>query len=141
MKPPLLYILAPSNEQIGKGAKDFSFTEEGEPLTLSMTCSSGFPGDSCGCRRCFSGIDSRKGTTIGIVGYIEGSAQSLASRDLIGFGISNPSKDSIKNTVAEILMISKLISKYPVGTRICIAVDGEATTMERAGEISDEWGI
>jgi hypothetical protein len=50
---------------------DFNFTLEGEALTLpTLVCSTPEKRDSCGCGRAFSGIESSKATTFGVVAEV-----------------------------------------------------------------------
>ena len=55
----------------GKRKNDFFWCNEGEPVGLAMECDGESVDGHCGCRRSFSGIDSRKGTTTARVVDIE----------------------------------------------------------------------
>jgi hypothetical protein len=47
----------------GKRKNDFAWCEEGEPVGFSLECDGEKIDGKCGCRRSFSGMQSRKATT------------------------------------------------------------------------------
>lgn len=59
---------------------DFHWCEEGELLTLGSLCDRDFADDlpGCGCSRSFTGVDSGKATTVGVVAVL--SADEVAER-------------------------------------------------------------
>jgi hypothetical protein len=116
------WIIGPKKDQVGTGKKDFCFTNPGEILTAwGMKCTRGFPEDRCGCCRAFSGLKSRSGTTIGVVGEVRKPIKSIILEDLeafLGRKPDNIDKEWLSARILECTRISQELEKLPIGQRV-----------------------
>jgi len=122
------YLVAPTKEQQGKGKLDFCFTTPGEPLTIGFVCRSHC---TCGCDRAYTGIDSRKGTTVGVVAEIEETVSGMANRTARNFfgrrtaAARNEEEilEQMKLESARIRRLKQLICNVKVGTVLGIHLE------------------
>lgn len=130
------YIVAPTPEQAGKGSLDFSWTKPGEPLLPGSKCTSGHPGDGCGCCRAMVGSESTKGTTIGVIAEIDMTPEQIAKKWACRFSRDTLSakrvKEIIENTTEQIIQLVQDAEEYEVGTRVgfMFNTEGEFYKME-----------
>jgi hypothetical protein len=118
------YLVAPTKIEEGRGELDFCHTKPLEPLVIGSKCDSGFPADSCGCRRSFSGIKTRKATTIGVVREVDATPEELAKLDVEGFlgGAKGPTAALKRASLADIRLLMRMAERHPLGTRLSIRV-------------------
>jgi hypothetical protein len=56
-------VLVATHEKQGQRKNDFCWATDGELVTLPMECDGEAVDGGCGCRRCFSGVESFRSTT------------------------------------------------------------------------------
>lgn len=68
-----LRIFVATAQTQGQRDNDFTWTAEGEPVTLSFVCDTNgsHPDGSCGCARSWDGMISRKGSTTAVVADVD----------------------------------------------------------------------
>lgn len=132
------WIVAPTEEQKGKGELDFCWTHPGEILTLGgIKCSSGYPTDACGCCRAFSGLKTRKATTIGVIADIPISLEATAKREVVSFWQDTlEAKEMLalfESKIAELEPYSYLFGSFDLGTRVGVAFLPDSVSVFVAG--------
>ena len=94
-------VLVATHEKQGQRKNDFCWTTDGELVTLPMECDGEDVDGGCGCRRCFSGVDSLKSTTTAKVVETRGMSKAsladmlAASLNKAGWG-KLMSKDAVE---------------------------------------------
>jgi hypothetical protein len=73
----LTRILIATKATQGQRANDFSWTQEGEPVTFSSVCDGEEIDGDCGCRRSMTGLQSTLATTTVQVAYLPGGRNAL----------------------------------------------------------------
>lgn len=117
------WIVAPTEAQKGTGGLDFSWTNPGEILTVGgFKCSRGYPEDGCGCCRAFSGLKSRKATTVAVIAEIPISIEKVARQDVMRFWCDTVEAKELAEYIGKKIddyrSIIEEIDKFEVGTRI-----------------------
>jgi hypothetical protein len=64
-------------EKYSHGPMDFNWCDDGELLVMFGGCDNG---RECGCAQAFTGLDSRKGTTRGVVVELDMTEEDFAAR-------------------------------------------------------------
>ena len=143
------YLVAPDHTKQGVGELDFCHTTPGEPLTIpNMRCDSGFPEDECGCHRSLSGVNSRKATTMAIVGDVAETVVEIAIKDATGFThqeLKDVSPELLASALRNAVLLQGIAQSYSAGTRLAIKHnDGKAnsfTGIEPAGTFGQKFGV
>jgi hypothetical protein len=134
------YLVAPSKEQQGKGKLDFCFTTPGEPLTIGFICRSRC---TCGCDRVFWGVNSQKGTTVGVVAQIKETVSGMANRKATARTAAARNEEEILERIrlesARIRRLKQLICNVKVGTVLGIHLEenGEPLILVEEKDLED----
>lgn len=117
------WVVAPTEEQKGNGELDFSYATPGEILTVGgFKCSSGYPEDNCGCCRAFSGLKSRKATTIAVIAEVPITIEKVARQDTIRFWRDTVEAKELAEYIGvkidDYRSIIEEINKFEIGARI-----------------------
>lgn len=143
-------LIAPNKDAVGTGILDFCYTTPGELLVPpSFQCTSGFVEDECGCHRSMSGTQSKKATTIGIVGempedevrkFVEHrSSVFYGNITLVDHTKSDDVSDRLKNQMTDrtmrlLRLFADDLDEIPVGSRVGFAFTNSTIDIFRAGE-------
>ena len=145
----LRYLVAPYDNQKGKGRLDFCYAPTGEPVVIGFKCDSGTPTDDCGCRRSFLGVSSRKGTTIAVVALVNFSPKQIAQKDADGFSKDKRPfwkrllfpRPELARSLKDVNFLMGVARQYQNDTRIAISITGDKVECLPAGSFGKEFGV
>lgn len=118
-------VAAPDAERVTTKKNDFNYATPGEVLTLGSVCD----GDaahrrSCGCGRAFSGLDTTKATTFGIVKEMDADDVRRLVRDsqfVTGWTIGDDRDETTEMVMGDVRTIAEMIEDQPVGSEIRVS--------------------
>jgi hypothetical protein len=102
----------------GERADDFAWTVPGEVVMLGMVCARDEYGDEgCGCGRAFTGLSSRRGTTVAVVADLEVDCDDLTG--LLAASLADAGWSQAREFArAAAEEIADEAAQWPVGTRL-----------------------
>jgi len=114
------YIVATKEGQ-GARPSDFSFCDRLEPVVFGFTCDTGgqsHADGACGCQRCFTGMDTRQGTTTARVAEIDATVDALVKRhaDSLADAWDLNEATALEMAREDVTEIVRLAGRFPLGT-------------------------
>jgi len=112
-------VLVATKKTQGFRKNDFSWTDEGEYLGISMQCDGATADDACGCARAFSGLATHKATTTAIVedrkGITENTFAGIYRLSMVRAGWVAPG-EAAPWAHEQARRMLEIAARYPVGT-------------------------
>lgn len=118
-------VAAPDAERVTTKKNDFNSATPGEVLTLGSVCD----GDAahrrrCGCGRAFSGLDSTKATTFGIVKEMDDDDVRRLVHDsqfVSGWTLGDDRDATTEMVMEDVRMLAEMVDDQPVGAEIRVS--------------------
>jgi hypothetical protein len=105
-------VLVATKEKQGVRKNDFSWTNEGELVMFGFECDGESVDGTCGCRRSFSGFETRKATTTAKIADVKYSVDEylrLFAESMKNAGWKRPTMD------AEACELLRIANDFPMG--------------------------